>query len=356
MSVKRVVDTSFWSDDKVIDNFSPEDKLFMLYLLTNPHTTQLGIYHLHKKQAAFEIGWSIETIGVLLDRFEHVYKIIKWAPETNEIAILNFLRYSLLTGGKPVADLLQKEIMQVKDKSLLVYVAKRVLQFENINATVKEVCENILLKEKESTKEKEKNQNQNQVQNQNQIQIQKSYHDTYNDSYHDSYNDSYNDSSTTRTTIRKDALQKPNEIAVLEKAKPEKTKPKTNKTQEEFDQLWSQYPNKQGKQKAFIAYQKAVKNGATFDEVMQGIQNYNFFIEQTRLEQQFVKHGSTWFNQHGWEDDYTVIEREQRPRTVAEKNAQFFKEYLRELDEKEAAETDREADNLLFDINVNELF
>ena len=89
---------------------------------------------------------------------------------------------------------------------------------------------------------------------------------------------------------------------------------------------------------------------------MQGIQNYNFFIEQTRLEQQFVKHGSTWFNQHGWEDDYTVIEREQRPRTVAEKNAQFFKEYLRELDEKEAAETDREADNLLFDINVNELF
>lgn len=151
-------------------------------------------------------------------------------------------------------------------------------------------------------------------------------------------------------------IQKPNELAVLEKAKPEKPKPKTNKTQEEFEQLWSQYPNKQGKQKAFIAYQKAIKNGATFDEVMQGIQNYNFFIEQTRLEQQFVKHGSTWFNQHGWEDDYTVIEREQRPRTVAEKNAQFFKEYLRELDEKEAAETDREADNLLFDINVNELF
>lgn len=150
--------------------------------------------------------------------------------------------------------------------------------------------------------------------------------------------------------------QKPNEIAVLEKVKPEKPKPKTSKIQDEFDQLWQQYPNKQGKQKAFIAYQKAIKNGATFEEVMQGIQNYNFFIEQTRLEQQFVKHGSTWFNQHGWEDDYTVIEREQRPRTVAEKNAQFFKEYLRELDEREAAETDREADNLLFDINVNELF
>lgn len=196
MSVKRVVDTSFWSDDKVIDNFSPEDKLFMLYLLTNPHTTQLGVYTLSRKQAAFEIGWSVETIGTLLDRFERVYKIIKCSPETNEIAIVNFLRYSIIAGGKPVADLLQKEIMQVKDKSLLVYVAKRVLQFKNINATVKEVCEKILLKEKESTKEKEENQNQNQNQNDN---------DNDNDkSYPKSYHDSYNDSSTTRTTIRKD--------------------------------------------------------------------------------------------------------------------------------------------------------
>lgn len=149
--------------------------------------------------------------------------------------------------------------------------------------------------------------------------------------------------------------QKPNEIAVLEKVKPEKPKPKTNKIQDEFDQLWQQYPNKQGKQKAFIAYQKAVKNGATFKEVMQGIQNYNFFIEQTRLEQQFVKHGSTWFNQHGWEDDYTVIEREQRPRTLAERNAQVIKEFLEEVEEREEKGFDEERDYLLFDVDVNEL-
>lgn len=49
MSVKRVVDTQFWNDDKVVDCFSPEDKLFMLYLMTNPHTTQLGIYPVNEK-------------------------------------------------------------------------------------------------------------------------------------------------------------------------------------------------------------------------------------------------------------------------------------------------------------------
>lgn len=119
-------------------------------------------------------------------------------------------------------------------------------------------------------------------------------------------------------------------IAVTEKP----TKPKTNKTQEEFEQLWQQYPNKQGKQKAFVAYQKAIKNGVKFDEVMQGIQNYIFFIEQTRLDQQYVKHGSTWFNQRGWEDDYTVIEREPKPRdSVYERNRRDILRWLEESGE-----------------------
>ena len=52
MGVKRVIDVSFWTDDKVVEHFSPEDKYFMLYILTNPHTTQLGIYPLSTKMAA----------------------------------------------------------------------------------------------------------------------------------------------------------------------------------------------------------------------------------------------------------------------------------------------------------------
>jgi len=74
--MKRVIDTAFWTDDKVVDMFTPEDKLFFLYLLTNPHTTQIGIYPLNKKIMAFEIGYSIEAIDVLLDRFENKYHII----------------------------------------------------------------------------------------------------------------------------------------------------------------------------------------------------------------------------------------------------------------------------------------
>ena len=77
VAIKRDVSTSFWEDDKVIDNFTPEDKYFMLYLLTNPHTKQIGIYPLNVRQAAFETGYNVDSINHLLNRFENIHKIIK---------------------------------------------------------------------------------------------------------------------------------------------------------------------------------------------------------------------------------------------------------------------------------------
>ena len=161
MGVKRIVDTNFWNDDKVVDLFSPEDKLFMLYLMTNPHTTQLGIYPINKKNMAFELGYSVDTVNVLLERFENKYNIIKYSNETNEIAIKNYLKYSIMKGGKPVEDLLNKEISQVKDKSLITYIFSNIKDYTNLNETVNKII-NI-------------NINDNDV----------SYHDTYHDTLSD---------------------------------------------------------------------------------------------------------------------------------------------------------------------------
>lgn len=119
--IKRIVDTGFWSDEKVMD-FSPEDKYFLLFLLTNEYTTQLGVYYLPIKKAAFDLGYSEDTVWTLLDRFENKYGIIKFSNETNEIAIKNYLVYSIVSGGKPVFDCLVKESELIKDKSLLGYI------------------------------------------------------------------------------------------------------------------------------------------------------------------------------------------------------------------------------------------
>ena len=150
--VKRVVSTGFWTDKKVLNDFSPEDKYFMLYLLTNPYTTQLGIYNFPIKHVALDIGYSEEAVKVLLDRFENKYEIIKYSSRTSEIAIKNYLRHSIMKGGKPVYDCLIKEHNKVVDKSLLEYVFDNISSYEpkDINKTVLDYINNIKDKYKEN--------------------------------------------------------------------------------------------------------------------------------------------------------------------------------------------------------------
>ncbi len=127
MGINRIVNTDFWTDEKVLDNFSVEDKYFWLYLLTNPQTKQLGIYKLPIKIIAFQTGYSVETVKVLLDRFDRVYSVIKYNYETQEVAILNYLKWSIIRGGKPVEDCIKSDMEKVKDKTLIDFVYKHLL-------------------------------------------------------------------------------------------------------------------------------------------------------------------------------------------------------------------------------------
>lgn len=171
MGVKRIVDVSFWTDNKV-DEFSPEDKFFMLYLLTNPFTTQLGIYEISIKQAAFQMGYSIDAFNVLLDRFETKYRMIVYSKETGEIAIKNFLRHSIIKGGKPVEDCIKRDMSKVKNRKLLDFVFSSISGKDDLNETVKKII---------SEYEHENDiHNDNDNDNDNEV----SYHDSYYDSYY----------------------------------------------------------------------------------------------------------------------------------------------------------------------------
>ena len=157
MGIKRVVDTEIWTDDKV-ENFTPEEKYFWVYLLTNPFTKQLGIYKITKKQMSFQLGYDTETITKLLDRFENEHKLIKYIE--NEVAIRNYLKHSIVKGGKPVEDCLTADLRMVKHKSLIKWVFGSLNQ-DDVNETVKNVIEYWMAQEKESTKEKELYDNDN---------------------------------------------------------------------------------------------------------------------------------------------------------------------------------------------------
>ncbi|CAG9609133.1 DnaD domain protein [Pseudoneobacillus rhizosphaerae] len=126
MAKFRMVRVDFWRNPVVLEEMSPEDKYFYLYLLTNPNTTQIGIYQITKKQMAFDLGYSIESVHALMERFIHHHKVIRYNPETRELAIKNWGKYNLQKGGKPIMDCIYSELNEVVDKSLIQYVSESI--------------------------------------------------------------------------------------------------------------------------------------------------------------------------------------------------------------------------------------
>ena len=141
--IKRIVDTGFWSDEKIME-FTPEDKYFWLFLLTNEYTSQLGIYYLPIKKAAFDLGFPEQKVRELIDRFIG-YEMIQFSKKTSEVALKNYLIYSIVSGGKPVYDCLMKEMYQVKDKTLLEYIYKNLSPKDLPNNTVRDFVKSLFI-------------------------------------------------------------------------------------------------------------------------------------------------------------------------------------------------------------------
>lgn len=119
---KRIIEMNFWNDGLVLEKFTPEDKYFMLYLMTNPDSNVIGIYVLIKKKTAFVMGYSPDSIDSLLKRFQELHKRVVYDESTQEIAVLNTLKYSISKGGKPMEDVIQRSLEGVKSDRLVAIV------------------------------------------------------------------------------------------------------------------------------------------------------------------------------------------------------------------------------------------
>jgi predicted transcriptional regulator len=74
----------------------------------------------------------------------------------------------------------------------------------------------------------------------------------------------------------------------------------------EFEKLWELYPKKQGRKNAEASYLRARKEGVPYEDVEQGINAYVEYIKATNTQSRYIKHGSTFFNQRAWQDDWTL--------------------------------------------------
>lgn len=94
MATYRTVYMSFWTDPKVDDEFTPEDKYFYLYLLTNPHTNICGCYEISMKQMVRETGYNEDTVKRLLTRMETVHGVVQYDSQTKEVLIPRWSKYN----------------------------------------------------------------------------------------------------------------------------------------------------------------------------------------------------------------------------------------------------------------------
>ena len=94
MAIYRNVSLTFWEDNKIVDDFTTEDRYFWLYLLTNPHTNLIGCYEVSIKQMSNETGLEISKIEELLIKFESVHEVILYSKGTKEKKIKNWNKYN----------------------------------------------------------------------------------------------------------------------------------------------------------------------------------------------------------------------------------------------------------------------
>lgn len=113
MAIYRNIHLSFWTDTKVLDDFTPEDKYFYLYLLTNPYTKLCGCYEISITSISKEMGYTEDAVRKLIDRFQNYHKVIWYDEKTKEIFLKNWSKYNW-TDSPKFKKAVEKEIVKVK--------------------------------------------------------------------------------------------------------------------------------------------------------------------------------------------------------------------------------------------------
>ena len=133
MASYRNISMDFWTDSKVVDDFTPEDRYIYLYCMTNPHTNLCGCYEVSIKQIATETGYNNDSVERLLKRLDSAHNVIRYSAQTKELLILNWCRYNWSTSEKLNKPLLG-EIRKVKNDRFREYLAARYNERSTVTA------------------------------------------------------------------------------------------------------------------------------------------------------------------------------------------------------------------------------
>ena len=108
----------------------------------------------------------------------------------------------------------------------------------------------------------------------------------------------------TQVRLGKDRLGKDRKDILSGSNEPDSTRIQKSERDQMFETIWKLYPKKSGKANAKKDFDKAVKSGIDPELIKSKLEEYLKQIKAKQTPQQFIKQGSTWFHQSGWEDEY----------------------------------------------------
>ncbi|WP_278392497.1 DNA replication protein [Leuconostoc lactis] len=108
----------------------------------------------------------------------------------------------------------------------------------------------------------------------------------------------------TQVRLGKDRLGKDRKDILSGSNETDSTRIQKSERDQMFETIWKLYPKKSGKANAKKDFDKAIKSGVDPELIKSKLEEYLKQIKAKQTPQQFIKQGSTWFHQAGWEDEY----------------------------------------------------
>jgi hypothetical protein len=123
MAKYRHVYTKIWND-AIFEEMSPEQKLIFLCVLTNPRTTQCGIYEITMRQLGHYTGINEKNLKSGLKGLMLTFPtLLQYDEDTREMCVIQWVKYNLQ--GKVsnrIAECVKNELEGIKSYRLIRHV------------------------------------------------------------------------------------------------------------------------------------------------------------------------------------------------------------------------------------------
>jgi hypothetical protein len=105
-------------------------------------------------------------------------------------------------------------------------------------------------------------------------------------------------------------LDKSSKESKVKKSKVKEIK-KEQKSKFDLEEIYANYPRKEGKSAGIKKLTQVIKNQVEYDSVLQGAKDYKKHCEINETEKRYIKIFSSWVNQECWKDTYDTVSAEE---------------------------------------------